>query len=72
MKRKLEILAVPSDEDWVIDGDEPIGQHMLEPFMDDNGEIRKELFDEIDGKFYQKKGLVNINGKLELPKKEIV
>lgn len=70
MKEKWDILAVPSEEDWVIDEDDPIAQYLLEPFMDKDGNIRKELFDEINGSFHPKKGLVEINGKLELPKEE--
>lgn len=52
---KWQVLAVPSDEEWVIDGESELGQYLLEPFKDENGEIRMELFEEVDGKFYQKK-----------------
>lgn len=55
------------EEGFTFDGTDPDYQFLLEPFTDENGVIRKELFDYVDGKYYQKKGLISVNGKLQLP-----
>ena len=56
MKHKFQILAKPSDEEFVITEEDPIYPHLMKDYLDENGKIRVNWFEKgDDGKYRLKK-----------------